>query len=91
MLALPAAIPGRGVEEADARIPGGGQRSLGIGFADADEQIAERRATEAELRERQGGAAKASAEEGLHGSFSVGGVRQSTARRHERQTVQSST
>src|SRR5205814_1822270 len=66
MLALAAAVPGRRVVVADAGRPGGGERRLAVGLAHLGEQLAERRAAEAELGERDAGAAELAGCGGIH-------------------------
>ena len=58
VLALPAAVPRRGVVVADAGVPGGGKGRIGLGLGDLREQVAERRAAEPELRHHDVGAPK---------------------------------
>ena len=51
VLALAAAVPRRRVVVADAAVPGRRERRLGVGVGHHREEIAERRAAEAELRQ----------------------------------------
>ncbi len=67
VLALPPAVPRRGVVVTDAGVPGRSQRGAGIGVLDHVEQIAQPGAAEAELRDFDPGAAKFTAGERVHG------------------------
>ena len=51
VLGLAASVPGCRVVVADAFVPGRLQRRLGVGLGHLDEQIAQRRAAEAEQRQ----------------------------------------
>ena len=66
VLALAAAVPGRRVVVADAAVPGRGERRLGVGLGHLGEELAKRRAAEAELGEHDVRAAELSELEGIH-------------------------
>jgi len=67
MLALAAAVPGRRVVVADAGVPGGLQRRLGVRLADPREQLAQGGAAEAEARQHDLGFAEPARFERVHG------------------------
>src|SRR5262249_17925960 len=66
VLALPAAVPRRGVVEAHARVPRRRQGRLGVGLADLGEELAERRSAEADLRNQDAAATEVAAGEWIH-------------------------
>ncbi len=66
VLALATAVPGGGVEVADAGVPRGGERRGGFFVGDDVEKIAEAGAAEAELRDFDAGAANFAAGERVH-------------------------
>src|SRR5690606_31115480 len=66
MFAQAPAIPGRGIEIADAGVPAGLQRRLRLVVADDGEEIAERRPAKAELRQVELGAPELAQEKRIH-------------------------
>ena len=76
VLGLAPPVPGRGVEVADARVPSRLQSRFGVGLGHLDEQLAERRAAEAEQRQLDARFAEAALRQRVHGRFSSARWRQ---------------